>query len=104
MVLGENLKIGLADDRDIIIHGNIDKVKFIDASGGTTVREFFPDNKINLIFYGYDLTQQYSSDKIVVFSGYVEGYSIVTIDGEILDKYKLQANGVFVKTQEFEEW
>jgi len=102
LVLGQNLKIGCSNRRDIIIHGNIDKVKFIDSSGGFTVREFFPENKVNFIFHGEDLTLHYSVENIIVFSGYVEGYSIVDIDGNVLGKYELRANGVYVKTVEEE--
>ena len=100
LVLGENLKVGLFDDRDAVIHGKLDKIKFIDASGGTTVKEYFPGDPINIIFYGHDLTMQYSNNNLIVFSGYVEEYSLVTIDGDVLAKYKLQANSVYVKIVE----
>jgi hypothetical protein len=103
LIQGQNLKVGYSDDKYIIIHGNIDKVKFIDASGGFTVKELFPDNKVNLIFYGADITMHYSNENLVVFSGYVEEYSIVTIDGEVVSKYELRANGVYVRSKESEE-
>jgi hypothetical protein len=103
LIQGQNLKVGYSDEKYIIVHGNIDRVKFIDASGGFTVKELFPDNKVNLIFYGADITTHYSNENLVVFSGYVEEYSIVTIDGEEIGRYELRANGVYVRSKE-SEW
>ena len=103
LVLGSNLKIGYSDCDNVIVHGNIDKIKLLDGSGGVTTRELFPDNKINIIFHGSSLSIQHVNESIVVLSGYFEGYAIVSVDGEEIAKYELKPNGVYVSRADVED-
>jgi len=102
LIIGSNLNIGCSCRNNIIVHGNVDKVKIIDASGGVTVKELFPDNPINMLYHGSNLSLQYSDKNIIVVSGNVEEYSIISTEGELLAKYVLEANGIYVKPIELE--